>query len=161
MGGGLPLNLGSPSVWKSGNSGERTLQMFVTVRIGVGDDRSVRVPLPGDLPSLLQEVRSAFDVERDIDMPGQIQLRIHGGSLLTDENFGDLTDGDSLELLVIQGSRMPPLQLLSSPGNSDSFSHWWVTLYERIGHPNVGWNKTLGQCARKSAQKASCFTATL
>jgi hypothetical protein len=89
--------------------------MSVTVHIGVGDDESVRVPLLGDLPALLQGVRNALDVERDVDTLGQLQLRIQGGALLTEENFGDLTDGDSLELLIIQGSRMPPLQLLSSP----------------------------------------------
>jgi hypothetical protein len=104
--------------------------MSVTVHIGVGDDESVRVPLLGDLPALLQGVRNALDVERDVDTLGQLQLRIQGGALLTEENFGDLTDGDSLELLIIQGSRMPPLQLLSSPGKSERFSH---LVCERIG----------------------------
>lgn len=95
---------------------QRAASMSVTIQIGVSDEKSVRVPLAGGLASFLEEVRGAIEAEREVDSPRQFQLRSSDGSLLTDENFSHLTDGDSLELLVIQATRMPPLQLLSGPG---------------------------------------------
>ena len=90
--------------------------MSVTINLGSSDERSVRVPIAGGLESLLENVRQSLEVEKGVDAPRHIQLRTLNGSLLTEENYGGLTDGDSLEVLVVQAARMPPLQLLSNSG---------------------------------------------